>query len=180
MDLGTISSRYAQALFSLAKDKGEEGRVYEDMKMLKQSFLLTPDLKVALCNPIVSVKNKEKLLVDAAGVKVSDLYRRFVGLVLRHKRENCLPLITYIYIHLYRREKKITRVVFSSAVPVNEATQRHLVERLTQETGNTIEFMGEVKPELIGGFRLQMGNYRLDASYASQLRDIRERLLENK
>ena len=121
-----------------------------------------------------------RLLVDAAGVKVSDLYRRFVGLVLRHKRENCLPLITYIYIHLYRREKKITRVVFSSAVPVNEATQRHLVERLTQETGNTIEFTGEIKPELIGGFRLQMGNYRLDASYASQLRDIRERLLENK
>ena len=43
MDLGTISSRYAQALFTLAKDKGEEERVYEDMKMLKQSFLLTPD-----------------------------------------------------------------------------------------------------------------------------------------
>ena len=180
MDLGTISSRYAQALFTLAKDKGEEERVYEDMKMLKQRFLLTPDLKVALCNPIVSIKNKEKLLVDAAGVNVSDLYRRFVGLILRHKRENCLLFITYIYIHLYRREKKITRVVFSSAVPVNEATQRHLIDRLTQETGDTIEFTGEVKPELIGGFRLQMGNYRLDASYASQLRDIRERLLENK
>lgn len=70
--------------------------------------------------------------------------------------------------------------MFSSAVPVNEATQRHLIDRLTQETGDTIEFTGEVKPELIGGFRLQMGNYRLDASYASQLRDIRERLLENK
>ena len=26
MDLGTISSRYARALFSLAKEKGEDGR----------------------------------------------------------------------------------------------------------------------------------------------------------
>lgn len=38
MDLGTISSRYARALFSLAKEKNEETRVYDDMKMLKQSF----------------------------------------------------------------------------------------------------------------------------------------------
>ena len=31
MDIGTISSRYAKALFSLAKDKGQESRVYDDM-----------------------------------------------------------------------------------------------------------------------------------------------------
>lgn len=180
MDLGTISSRYARALFTLAKEKGEESRVYEDMKILKQSILLTPGLMVALGNPIVSTKDKERLLIDAAGVNVSDLYRRFVNLILHHKREQCLPFITYIYIHLYRREKKITRVLFSSAAPVNKATQQHLIDRLTQETGNTIEFTGEVKPELIGGFRLQMGNYRLDASYATRLKDVRERLLENK
>ncbi len=180
MDLGTISSRYARALFLLAKEKGEESLVYEDMKMLKQSFLLVPDLKGVLYNPIISMKNKEKLLIDAAGVNVSDLYRRFVGMILRHKRENCLPFITYIYIHLFRHEKRITRVLFSSAVPVNQETQQHLINRLEQETGNTIEFTGEVKPELIGGFRLQMGNYRLDASYASQLNDIRERLLKSK
>ncbi len=34
MDIGTISSRYAKALFSLAKDKEQESRVYDDMKML--------------------------------------------------------------------------------------------------------------------------------------------------
>ena len=34
MDVGTISSRYVKALFSLAKDKRQEDRVYDDMKML--------------------------------------------------------------------------------------------------------------------------------------------------
>ena len=47
MDIGTISSRYAKALFSLAKEKGLETRVYDDMKMLADSFSLEPGLRVA-------------------------------------------------------------------------------------------------------------------------------------
>ena len=81
---------------------------------------------------------------------------------------------------MYRKDKRISRVLFSSAASVAEATEKHLIERLHQLTGHTIEFVGGVKPELIGGFRLQLDNDRLDASYATRLRDIRERLLERK
>ena len=151
MDIGTISSRYAKALFSLAKDKGQESRVYDDMKMLADSFSMEPELRGALSNPIVSVPEKVKLLTAAGGIEVCELYTRFINLVLAHKRETLLPFIAYIYIHLYRKEKKITRVRFDTAVA-----------------------------ELIGGFRLRIGNYRIDASYATQLRDIRTGLLENR
>ena len=146
MDIGTISSRYAKALFSLAKEKGLETRVYDDMKMLADSFSLEPGLH----------------------------------LVLEHKRESLLLFMAHIYIHLYRKDKRITRVQFSTAVPVSEEVKVHLQNKLKEETGSTIEFSGIVQPELIGGFRLRIGNYRIDASYATQLRDIRSRLLENR
>ena len=180
MDLGTISSRYARALFSLAKEKGQEEAVYEDIRMLNASFTLAPTLKAALCNPIVSAEKKEELLIDAGGRETSELYKRFIRVILNHRRESCLQFITYIYIHLYRTDKRITRIIFSSAAPVSQETEKHLIEKLQKETGHRVEFSGEVKPELIGGFRLQMGNYRLDASYAGRLRDIRERLLQSK
>lgn len=48
MDVGTISSRYVKALFSLAKDKQQETRVYDDMKMLAVSFEQEPGLKAVL------------------------------------------------------------------------------------------------------------------------------------
>ena len=149
MDIGTISSRYAKALFSLAKEKGLETRVYDDMKMLADSFSLEPGLRIALGNPILPAEEKLKLLTAAGGIEVSDLYERFIHLVLEHKRESLLLFMAHIYIHLYR-------------------------------TGSTIEFSGIVQPELVGGFRLRIGNYRIDASYATQLRDIRSRLLENR
>ena len=180
MDIGTISSRYARALFSLAKETGEETRVYQDMKMLADSFALEPELGGVLNNPIVTGKEKQKLLVAAGGIEVCDLYSRFIDLVLLHKREAFLPFMTYIYIHLYRKEKKIVRVRFSTAVPVSDEVKEHLQNKLKEETASTVEFSGHIRPELIGGFRLRIGNYRIDASYATQLKDIRSRLLENR
>jgi F-type H+-transporting ATPase subunit delta len=180
MDIGTISSRYARALFSLAKEKKEETRIYQDMMMLADSFSLEPALKGALSNPIVTEEEKFRLLVAAGGIEVCDLYAQFIRLVLRHKRENFLLFMAYIYIHLYRKEKKIIRVLFSTAVSVGEEVKDHLQKKLQEETASTVEFFGQVDPELIGGFRLRIGNYRIDASYATQLTDIRARLLENR
>lgn len=180
MDLGTISSRYARALFDSAKEAGQDTLVYNDMKMLLQSFMLTPELKEALQNPLVNKEQKNSLLIQAGGVHVCDLYKRFIQMVLNHKREDSMSFISYNYIQLYRKDRKITRIKFSSANEILEDTQKHLIDKLQKETGNVIEFSGEVKPELIGGFCLEIGNYRLDASYASQLKNIRKQLLQSK
>ena len=90
MDIGTISSRYAKALFSLAKEKGIEDRIYENMKVLAENFTAEPGLKAALSNPVITTANKVKLLKAAGGIQVNDLYVRFINLVIRHKREMLL------------------------------------------------------------------------------------------
>lgn len=180
MDIGTISSRYARALFSLAKEQGAETRVYEDMNMLADSFTLAPGLKGALANPVLPTVEKERLLASAGGIEVCDLYERFIRLVLAHKREGTLLFIAYSYIDLYRKDKKITRVEFTTPTPVSDETRRHLQDKLSDGADRAIELTGHVDPALIGGFRLRVGNYRIDASYATQLSDIRARLLENR
>ena len=179
MDIGTISSRYANALFSLAKEEKQDSLVYNDMKILQQNFLSEPTLKNVLNNPIISYNEKEKLLITSGGINVSDIYKRFIQMILKHKRENILQLITYIYIHRYRKEKKITRVSFDTAVPVNEKTKDLLKQKLAEETGCSIEFSGQIKPDLIGGFVLRIGNYRFDASFSSQLKQIKKRLIKS-
>ena len=173
MDIGTISSRYAKALFSLAKEKGLETRVYDDMKMLADSFSLEPGLRVALGNPILPAEEKLKLLTAAGGIEVSDLYERFMHLVLEHKRESLLLFMAHIYIHLYRKDKRITRVQFSTAVPVSEEVKVHLQNKLKEETGSTIEFSGIVQPEEVGTV-LQVSDgvariYGLDNAEANEL-----------
>ena len=176
MDIGTISSRYAKALFSLAKEKGLETRVYDDMKMLADSFSLEPELRVAVSNPIIPKEEKVKLLIAAGGIEVSDLYVRFIRLVLQHKRENELLFMAHIYIHFYRRDKHITRVQFSTATPVNDEVKEHLQKKLKEETGSTIEFTGLIQPELIGGFVLETGDLVEDYSVRGRIKNLEQKL----
>ena len=89
MEIGEISSRYARALFSLAEEKHQETQIYENMKMLVESFHEHTDLAEVLDNPLISEKKKMSLLITAGGGKEeeSDLYNKFILLVLRHRRE---------------------------------------------------------------------------------------------
>lgn len=105
MDVGTISSRYVKALFSLAKDKRQEDRVYDDMKMLTISFEQEPGLKAVLDNPIFPLEEKVKLLTTAAGLEVCELFTRFIRLVLQHKRELVTANGIYLYPYVPERQK---------------------------------------------------------------------------
>lgn len=176
MDIGIISGRYARALLGWAKDRGNETPVYTDMKMLTASFEAEPSLKEVLANPVVPPATKAQLLRNAAGIEVSEEFERFVGLVLRHKRETLLPLMCLIYLALYRKEKKIDRLYLYSAVPLDAAIRDRMVYEIRLKTGGSIELTEQIRPELIGGMVMRMNNYRLDASVASQLKRIKQQL----
>lgn len=176
MDIGIISGRYARALLGWAKDRGNETPVYTDMKMLTASFETEPSLKEVLANPVVPPATKAQLLRNAAGIEVSEEFERFVGLVLRHKRETLLPLMCLVYLALYRKEKKIDRLYLYSAVPLDAAIRDRMVYEIRLKTGGSIELTEQIRPELIGGMVMRMNNYRLDASVASQLKRIKQQL----
>ena len=154
MDAGLIASRYAKALYSFACETKDERRVYDDAEALKQALLAKKD-------------------VTACIEGLSEPMQHFLALVIRNKRVEYLPAILHSYRALYRKEKGITRAWLTTATENPE-----LVDKLTQlmklQGFTEIDFKTEVKPDLIGGFIVQVEDKRLDASIASQLRDIRK------
>ena len=66
MDLGIISTRYANALLLFAEEKGEPKQVYQETTTLAHSFLAVPALQQAMTNPVLSVECKSRLLLTAA------------------------------------------------------------------------------------------------------------------
>lgn len=178
MDIGIISAHYARALFGLAKDRGVETPVYEDMKMLAASFEAEPSLRETLANPVIDADTKERLLCNAAGVEVNDASARFFRLVLQHKRETLLQIMCLVYLSLYRKEKHINRMYLTTAVALDAGIRNRLMYEMRLKTGGTIEFTEEVRPEVIGGVVMRMNNYRLDASVAAQLKRVKRQWME--
>ena len=97
--------RYAKALIEYAKDTGAEDRVYHELRMLERSFRKHPDLREALDNPILKIKEKFALICTAAvgNGEVSREFSRFITLVLRNRREYYLQYICLTYLDLYRK-----------------------------------------------------------------------------
>lgn len=181
MDIGVVSVRYARALLKSAVEAKQEATVYAEMQTLAESYLRVPELRFTIDNPMLAKDKKEELLLTACGelsikdgkaAKVSDLTKRFVHLVIEEGRESTLQFMANSYITLYRQQKNIIRGRLITAAAVSPATEQKMRQMVESKTQGTVEFQTEVNPDIIGGFILEYGTYRMDASVKSKLKGI--------
>ena len=94
--------RYAKALMQYAKDTGKEDELYQDMRMLSRSLEKYPDLRSALENPLLSMREKFSLICTAAVGKgtAGREFSRFITLLLKMRRENLLQYISLSFLGL--------------------------------------------------------------------------------
>jgi len=178
MNTGIIPKRYAKALFSFAQDKGAEETVYKEMSTLAQSFASHLSLKSVLDNPVMRSKEKQKLICTAAGTQVSDVFVRFINLVLSQKREVHLQSIALMYLDIYRKAKLISIGTLVTASPLGAETEERMKKMLMKDKKGTLEFKTSVDPELLGGFVFGIDTYRLDASIATQLKRVKNQFMD--
>lgn len=178
MTNGSIAKRYATALFEEAKAQFMDQQIYERLGVLHSTMKAEPELQMALINPHVTTEKKYQLLLLASGLDLesTNLFTRFLWLLLENHREDQLRMIIFIYREMYRELHDIDYVVFETAVPVDDATIEHLTERIKAHRHRKVEYKCKVNPRLIGGFRLRIGDRRYDYSYQHQLELIRKEL----
>lgn len=180
MDIGIVSMRYAKALIEYAKEQHAEDQLYEEAGMLSRSLTRFPALKDALTNPVLTVKEKYSLVctATAGNQEVSQVFSRFITLVLKNHREQFLQFICLSYLDLYRKLKHIGVGRLITAVPVDKATE----ERIRQSAGSVLHARMEletiVDPSIEGGFIFDINDYRLDASIVTQLKRVKQQFIE--
>lgn len=178
MNSGMISMRYARALFEYSLEKKMEEKVFAEMKNLAASLAGEQKLRAALDNPVLNTKDKLELIKLAAGKEVSDVFVRFISLVLAQRREDHLQRMSLVYLDLYREYKNISVGRLITAYPIKTEVVDKIKYLVQQKKSGTIEFITEVDPDITGGFILYIDTYRLDASIATQLKNIKQQLLD--
>lgn len=180
MIAGLIPNRYAKALYKVAVESGNAMNVYDEMKRVVESFQNNSGLEKVLANPYVDVADKEAVLLKSAGENPGEDYRKFVKLILDHKREEFAYLMALAYRDIYRRQNNISQVKITTAVelPDSEIEKlRNVVEKSFSDT--TFEYSYAIDPEIIGGFIIDVDSTRMDASMSGELAQLRQNLLSN-
>ncbi len=177
MNVGMVSKRYAKALLEYAIAQKAEDKIYSEMKLLAKQFANVSELCMAMDNPTLTIQDKLNLIKAAVGAKPSDVYVRFIELVISHKREVYLQSIALCYADLYNDSKHINTGKLVTASPVDKDVVQKMKALVQKIKPGDLDFEVEVDPDIEGGFVLYVDTYRYDASIKTQLNKIRQQLL---
>ncbi|KAA6343891.1 ATP synthase subunit delta [termite gut metagenome] len=180
MNTGIISTRYAKALIAYSRERGAEDKLYQEFKCLAKSFGDFPALQQTLLNPVLPEKDKERLIYTAADDKKapSEEFAQFVRLVLKQRREAYLQYMCLTYLDLYRKLKHIGTGRLITAVPVDAKTKERITAGAKNRLHARMELETIVDPSILGGFILDINNYRMDASVLGMLKRVKQQFID--
>ncbi|MFV0266796.1 MAG: ATP synthase F1 subunit delta [Draconibacterium sp.] len=178
MDQSAINVRYAKAFFSTAKEKKLLDTLKADIHSVLEICHSVPDFVLLLESPVVKTSKKAALIKQIFEGKVNPLTLNFLLLIVENKREVFISGICRNFLDLSKKDQNIRSAVLTTASEVNAATLQKIQELLEKELNATIELSTQVNPEILGGLVLRLDDKQYDVSVASQLRKIKQNLLE--
>ena len=178
MDQSAITVRYAKAFFSIAKEKKLLIELKTDIESVVGVCSQSADFSLLLESPIVKSSKKVELIKTIFSGNVNKLTLNFMLLITQNKREVHIPGICRNFLELTRKDQNIKSAVLTTASEVSNDTAQKIQELLGKELNATVELSTNVKPDILGGLVLRLDDKQYDASVATQLKKIKQNLLE--
>lgn len=173
MDRGLISTRYARSLLDYAISLDQQDEVYNSLKTISEVFWEVPVLRVVLTNTSIRLEEKLKILNTAAGDNLPSSLKKMADMIFLNEREDLIQYIALRYIELYRDKFKILHGKIITAVHFGKEEIKSFQKRIQKLVGDNLELEPVVDPDIIGGFVLQLDDYRWDASVSGELTRIK-------
>jgi F-type H+-transporting ATPase subunit delta len=153
--------------------------VSEDLADFAAAVRDVPELRSALRNPQLESRTKIAVLDEIVGDS-DKLLRNFLRLVAEKGRIGSIEEIAREFDRLMAREERRLNVELTTARELSDAEARDLLQQIEQASGRKIEATRRVEPSLIGGFVLQAGSMRVDASVRGRLQGLRQELVRGR
>jgi F-type H+-transporting ATPase subunit delta len=175
MKSSKVAIRYAQALLDLAIENNNLESVSRDMSYLSQVNDENRDFQLLLSSPVINGDKKVAVLKEIFGA-FEVVSTAFMVLITKNGRESLLPQIAAAYHELVKEKKGIVSVTIVSAAKLDGAVKQQIMDKIQATTKGTLEVTEEIDASLIGGFVVKMGDTQIDASVASKLAQLKQRL----
>lgn len=169
------ASRYAKALLELAIENNQVDTVLDDMKYLSVVSADSREFQLLVQSPIINSDKKIAVFRELFG-QFQEISSKFIELITKKRREGLLSEIASSYEDQVNRYKGITPLTIISAAPLSETTKSKLLSKVQGLVPGTLEVTEKIDPALIGGFIVRMDDKQIDASVASQLDNLKQRL----
>jgi len=169
-ELATIARPYAEALFKAAA--GNAAALSGEVSALAavagdellRRFADSPKVSAAQVFDVVSGVVKTPLSSPA---------QNFLRAVLENGRLAAMPEIAQQFHALVNAQTGVSDAVIESAFAIDDAQLADVVATLEKRFGRKLNASVQIRPELIGGIRVVVGDEVLDTSVAARLQQMK-------
>lgn len=170
----SVARPYARALFAAAADRSET--VLADLDRAAELLARNPDLAAFLNHPGVAGGPKREVLGDALRADVDELTLHFLLLLVDRRRLGAFADILRAYRALVEEAQGTGRGVIESSRPLGPREVAALERAVSAWAGRRVSLVADVRPELLGGARVILGDRVVDGSMAGRLQQLGRRL----
>lgn len=170
-----LARRYARALFTLGKERGELDTICEKMVALDAFLRENPEIEQALSNPIYPPDVKKAVTDEIVkAFELSGTMETFLDLLVERRRVHYFRQIIDAFQGLVDEEKGVVKATVQTAVPLPEDLAEKLKELLAKVAGKQVVVQVKEDPEIIGGVIVRIGDTVWDGSIKSQLQALKQ------
>lgn len=170
---------YARTLMDLVESKGGREAVRETQAELEEIVELARANKAFgefLASRVIATGKRGSSLRKILDGRVSDVTVRFL-LVLNNKgRLSHLAAISAGFDQLAQEKFGRVEVDVFTAAPIDQGTQSRIRDGLASALKKEVVLHPYTEAEMIGGIKIRVGDQFIDASVASQLRRMQDKL----
>jgi len=172
-----VEGRYAAALYSAAHKQKVLEAVEKDLKAIRDQLKTDKLFRDYLLNPAVKAAQKKNAMKSVAKkMGLSQTTENFFGVLADNHRMNKLSAMINSYESIMRAHRGELSVEVTTAEPLSAKQEQALAEVLKKFTppGQSLQITKTVKPEIIGGVVVTIGDKYVDMSMASRMKKFEE------
>ena len=179
MSVDIVTDKYSTAIFELAQEQQILEQMETDLSYVKEVMDTQPELGTLLLYPALDAKAKCNVLAKIFGEAINTMALNTLFVMVKRGRIRYIQSAIAEFINKARE----ARGIFSATVTVSEAMPdeiyTQLADKLKAITGKQYIFTIKVDPTILGGFIIQIGDTRIDASLMRRMEDLKKYLLKS-
>lgn len=175
--MNDITSRYAEALFSLKRESNSLEESQEEIKELKGILIDNPDFIVILSSSYKTLEEKIDI-IDKTLIGVDEDIKSLIKIVTQNHRSQYLIEIFDDFNSLVNDYRGVKEGLVYSAEKLSKSQLDKLNSAISKVENRPTELKNIVDPSLIGGVKIVINDHIYDGSVKHRIEDMRLSLLK--
>lgn len=172
-----ITSRYAEALFSLKRDSNTLLDTQKEIKELKKVFIENPDFIVILSSSYKSLEEKIEI-IDKTLVGVDDEIKSLIKIICQNHRAQYIVEVFDDFNSLVNEYRGVKEGLVYSTIKLSEEQLNKLNKKISEVEKTPTELKNIIDPSLIGGVKIVINDHIYDGSIKHHIEDMKLSLLK--